>query len=182
MQFPFLPVGVKWNVVKNVHCPLLLINTGLMSIDPLTKKLLQKHHPVSCSKNEENMHFPHGPLLKAPELSRLDAHWDGLCGLVLITSSENDEKEDCETWSALPFWRSHCLDFLGQVDLELLPFIAECVTNIEKLNQPPSLSSVCLMRMHASAVLIQYFKLTQAVRTDPYAKMEMLAWTFDIYI
>ncbi len=46
MQFPFLP-GVKWKVVKNVHCPPLLIDTGLMSIGPLTKKLLQKHHPVS---------------------------------------------------------------------------------------------------------------------------------------
>ncbi len=30
MQFPFLPVCVKWKVVKN----------GLMSIGPLTKKLL----------------------------------------------------------------------------------------------------------------------------------------------
>ncbi len=50
MQFPFLPVGVKCKVVKNVHCPPLLIDTGLMSIDPLTKKLLQKHRPVSYSK------------------------------------------------------------------------------------------------------------------------------------
>ncbi len=50
MQFPFLPVDLKWKVVKNVHCPPLLINTGLMSIGPLTKKLLQKHHPVSYSK------------------------------------------------------------------------------------------------------------------------------------
>ncbi len=58
MQFPFLPVGLKWKVVKNVHCPLLLINTGLMSIGPLTKKLLQKHRLVSYSKNEENVHFP----------------------------------------------------------------------------------------------------------------------------
>ncbi len=40
MQFPFLPVCVKWKVVKNVHCPPLLIDTGLMSIGPLTKKLL----------------------------------------------------------------------------------------------------------------------------------------------
>ncbi len=32
MQFPFLPVGVQWKVVKNVHCPTLLIGTGLMSI------------------------------------------------------------------------------------------------------------------------------------------------------
>ncbi len=42
MQLPFLPVGVKWKVVKNVHCPHLLIDTGLMSTGPLTKKLLQK--------------------------------------------------------------------------------------------------------------------------------------------
>ncbi len=89
MQFPFLPVGVKWKVVKNVHCPLLLIDTGLMSICPLTKKLLQKHRPVSYSKklrkralsprsftessaeNEENMHFPHGPLLTALQRASL---------------------------------------------------------------------------------------------------------------
>ncbi len=50
MQFPFLPVGVKWKVVEDVHCPPLLIDTGLMSIGPLTKKLLQKHRPVSYSK------------------------------------------------------------------------------------------------------------------------------------
>ncbi len=82
MQFPFLSVGLKWKVVKNVHCPLLLIDTGLtlMSIGPLTKKLLQKHRPVSYSQKRrkralsprsltessaENVHFPHGPLLKA---------------------------------------------------------------------------------------------------------------------
>ncbi len=67
IQFPFLPVGVKWKLVKNVHCPPLLIDTGLMSIGPLTKKLLQKHRPLSYSKNAENLHFPHGPLLKAPQ-------------------------------------------------------------------------------------------------------------------
>ncbi len=50
-----------------------------MSIGPLTKKLLQKHRPVSYSKKRkralsprsltessaENVHVPHGPLLKA---------------------------------------------------------------------------------------------------------------------
>ncbi len=41
MQFPFQSVGVKLRVVKDVHCPLLLIGTGLISIGPLTKKLLQ---------------------------------------------------------------------------------------------------------------------------------------------
>ncbi len=45
VQFPFLTVGVKWKVVKDVHCPLLLISTGLISIGPLTKKLLQKTPP-----------------------------------------------------------------------------------------------------------------------------------------
>ncbi len=42
MQFHFLPVGVNWKVVKNVHCPPLLIDTGLMSIGPLTKNTLVK--------------------------------------------------------------------------------------------------------------------------------------------
>ncbi len=95
MQFPFLPVDVKWKVVKNVHCPLLLINTGLMSIGPLTKKLLQKHRPVSYSKRRRKLALSPRSLTYSSaesELSRLDAHCDGLCGLVLITSSENYEK------------------------------------------------------------------------------------------
>ncbi len=65
MQFPFLPVGVKWKVVKNVHCPLLLIDTGLMSRVPLTKKLLQKHRPVSYSKKRRERALSPRPLLKA---------------------------------------------------------------------------------------------------------------------
>ncbi len=100
MQFPFLPVGVKWKVVKNIHCPLLLINTDLMSIGPLTKKLLQKHRPVSYNKKRrKRAHYPRSLTESSAEseLSRLDLHSDGLCGLVLITSSENYEKEGCET-------------------------------------------------------------------------------------
>ncbi len=47
MQFPFQTVRVIWNIVKNVHCPPLLIDTGLMYMRPLTKKRLQKHRPLS---------------------------------------------------------------------------------------------------------------------------------------
>ncbi len=32
MQFLFLPLGVKWKVVKDVQCPLLLMDTGLTSL------------------------------------------------------------------------------------------------------------------------------------------------------
>ncbi len=32
VQFLFLRIGVKWKVVKYVHCPLLLMDTGLMSL------------------------------------------------------------------------------------------------------------------------------------------------------
>ncbi len=32
MQFPFVPVGVKWKVVKDVHFDTLPIDTGLMSL------------------------------------------------------------------------------------------------------------------------------------------------------
>ncbi len=32
MQIIFLPVGVKWKVVKYVHCPTLWMDTGLMSL------------------------------------------------------------------------------------------------------------------------------------------------------
>ncbi len=41
MQFPFLPEGIKWKVVKYFHCPLLSIDTGFMSLSPLCKTLLQ---------------------------------------------------------------------------------------------------------------------------------------------
>ncbi len=30
VQFPFLPLGINWKVVKGVHCPILLNGTGLM--------------------------------------------------------------------------------------------------------------------------------------------------------
>ncbi len=42
MQFHFLPVGEKLKVVKDVHCPLLLIDTGLMSLSSCLRKSLQK--------------------------------------------------------------------------------------------------------------------------------------------
>ncbi len=45
MQFPFLPVGVKWKIVKNIHCSPLLIDSGLMSIGPLTKKAITQTPP-----------------------------------------------------------------------------------------------------------------------------------------
>ncbi len=32
IQLPFLPVGVKLKVVKDAHCPLLLMDTGLTSL------------------------------------------------------------------------------------------------------------------------------------------------------
>ncbi len=32
MQFPNQPLGVTWKVVKVVHCPTLLMDTGLMSL------------------------------------------------------------------------------------------------------------------------------------------------------
>ncbi len=32
MQFPFFKVGVKWKIVKDVHCPLLLMDTCLTSL------------------------------------------------------------------------------------------------------------------------------------------------------
>ncbi len=31
-QIIFLPVGLKWKDVKGVHCTLLLMNTGLISL------------------------------------------------------------------------------------------------------------------------------------------------------
>ncbi len=42
MQFPYQPLGVKWKVVKYVHCLLLLMDTGLMSLSSCWQRLLQK--------------------------------------------------------------------------------------------------------------------------------------------
>ncbi len=44
MQFPFLPLGLKWKVVKGVHCPTLLNGTGLMSLSSCWQKLLQNKY------------------------------------------------------------------------------------------------------------------------------------------
>ncbi len=32
MQFPNQPLGVRWKVVKFVHCPTQLMDTGVMSL------------------------------------------------------------------------------------------------------------------------------------------------------
>ncbi len=64
-------------MVKNVHCPHLLIDTGLMSIGPLAKNLLQKHRPVSYSKKRRKRARSPQSLTESStesELSRLDAH------------------------------------------------------------------------------------------------------------
>ncbi len=42
MQIPNQPLGVKWKVVKVVHCPTLLMDTGLMSLSSCWQRLLQK--------------------------------------------------------------------------------------------------------------------------------------------
>ncbi len=150
MQFPFLPVGVKWKVVKNVHCPALLIDTGLMSIGPLTKKLLQKHRPVSYGRKRALSPRSLTESSTQSELSRLDAHWDGLCGLVLITLSENYEKEYCETWLALPFWQSHCLDFFWVIRFGVIAVYRWMCHEYRKQNQlnpalcVPSFWRVCM--------------------------------------
>ncbi len=39
VQFPFLPLGVNWKVVKGVHCPILLNGTGLMFLSSCLQKL-----------------------------------------------------------------------------------------------------------------------------------------------
>ncbi len=160
MQFPFLPLGLNWKVVKNVHCSLLLINTGLMSIGPLTKKLLQKHRPVSDSKKRRKRALSPRPLTESSaesEFSQLDTHWDGLCGLVLIRLSENYEKEDCETWSTLSFWWSHCLDFFGGKSIWSYWRLSLNVSWTSK-TKPTALSVfICLMHVHVPAAAHSVF-------------------------
>ncbi len=165
MQFTFLPVGVKWKVVKNVHCPPLLIDTGLMSIGPLTKKLLQKHRLVSCIRKRALSPRSLTESSAESELSRLDAHWHGLCGLLLITSSENYGKEGCETWSALPFWRSHCLDFFWPSRFGVIAVYHWTRQEYRKQHQlhPALRVSVCLTCVHVPFGILN---LTQPVRMD----------------
>ncbi len=40
MQIIFLPLGVKWKVVKVVHCPNIWMDTGIMSLSSCWQKLL----------------------------------------------------------------------------------------------------------------------------------------------
>ncbi len=42
MQFPNQPLGVKWKVVKVVHCSTLLMDTGVMSLFPAGKSYYKK--------------------------------------------------------------------------------------------------------------------------------------------
>ncbi len=55
MQFPNQPLGVNWKVVKDVHCPLLLIDIGLISIFLLAK--VNKKRKLIL-----DMQFPNQPL------------------------------------------------------------------------------------------------------------------------
>ncbi len=41
MQFSNQPLGVKWKLVKVVHCPTLWMDTGLTSLSSCWQKLLQ---------------------------------------------------------------------------------------------------------------------------------------------
>ncbi len=77
-----LPVGVKWKAMKNVHCPPLLIDTGLMSIGPLTKKLLQKHRPVSYNKNRRKRALSPRSLTESSARERALPVWSTLRRLV----------------------------------------------------------------------------------------------------
>ncbi len=129
MQFSFLPVGVKWKVVKNVHCPPLLIDTGLMSIGPLTKTLLQKHHPVSYSKKRRKL------ALSPRSLTESSAERRFVRASVYYIERKLWKRRlwNMKTLLAVTLFRF----FWGQVDSELLPFIAERVTNIENTNLTP---------------------------------------------
>ncbi len=140
------------------------------------------HGPLlKALQKEENMHFPHGPLRRERALPA----WCTLRWLVRASAYYIERKRwKRRLWNMISFalLAVTLFRFLGK-SIWSYCHLSLNVSRISKqLNQPPSLCSVCLMCMHASAVLIQYFKLTQAVRMDPYAKMEMLAWTFDIYI
>ncbi len=55
MQFPFLTLGVKWKVVKGVHCPLLLMDTGQLSLSSCWQKLLQKESEFWTSNSSSTI-------------------------------------------------------------------------------------------------------------------------------
>ncbi len=164
MQFSFLPVGVKWKVVKNVHCPLLLINTGLMSRGALTKKLL---------KNEENMHFPHGPLLKAPQRASLMHAWCKLRQLVRASAYYIERKLwKRRLWNMISFALLAVTlfrFFLGPSQFGVIAVYPWMCQQYQKLNQP-SLCSVCLTHVHTLAALIRYFKLNTGCQDGPLCK------------
>ncbi len=65
MQFPCLPVGVKWKVVKNPLSPSLDWHWSHVYRPFNLKSYYKNTAQWAIAKNKENVHFPHGPLLKA---------------------------------------------------------------------------------------------------------------------
>ncbi len=186
MQFPFLPEGVKWKVVKNIHCPPLLIDTGLMSICPLTKKLLQKHRPVSYSKKQRKLALSPRSLTESSaqsELSRLDAHWDRLCGLVLNYIKGKLWK--IRLWNMISFalLAVTLFRFFGASRFGVIAVYRWMCHEYRKQNQlNPALCVPSVWHARTCPpVIIRYFKLNPGCQTDLYAKMEMFAWIPDIY-
>ncbi len=152
-----------------------------MSIDILTKKLLQKHRPVSYrKKRKKKWIFPSAPYWKlrrkkAAELSRL-----------VRASAYYIERKlwKIRLWNMINFILLAVTlfrFFFGQVDFWVIAIYRWMCHKYRKLNQPPSLCS-CLSDARVSARRsFGILNLTQPVRTDPCAKMEILTWICDIY-
>ncbi len=106
----------------------------------------------------------------------------GLCGLVL-RSSENYEKEVCETWSALPFWRSHCLDFFGASQFGVIAvYLWMCHENRKQNQLNPALCVPSVWRACTRLPLIRYFKLNTGCQDGKWKwiwyKDMTVNWTF----
>ncbi len=152
------------------------IDTGLVSIGPLTKKLLQKHRPVSYSKNRRKRALSQRSLTES--------------------STENDEnmlrtKRALLAWCTLrrfvrasayyierKLWKRRLWNMISFALLAVTLFrfflgksiwsYCRLSLNVSRILKstptwPCSLSSICLTRMHAPFAILN---LTQPVRTD----------------
>ncbi len=84
MQFPFLSIGVKWKVVKDVHCPLLLMTQVSHLYLPADKSYYKKNvnfgHTITFSINKGKIESCERCTLSPS----IDGHWSHISIFLLM--------------------------------------------------------------------------------------------------
>ncbi len=91
MQFPFLSIGVKWKVVKDVHCPLLLMTQVSHLYLPADKSYYKKNvnfgHTITFSISKGKIESCERCTLSPS----IDGHWSHI-SIFLLTKVITNRK------------------------------------------------------------------------------------------